>query len=855
MRGTTQVAYRLRVASSAALVTAGIADVWDSGRVESADNVLIPCESPPLQSRQRAHWSVQVWDRSGATAASSEPAWWEMGLLRAEDWHAQWIAPHRAGPAADEGRVSYLRSSFFLPAPVHRARAYATALGLYELHCNGTRVGAARFTPGWTDYPTRLQYQVLDLDDVLRPGENVIGAVVAEGWYAGYIGFQGQREHYGSTPQLLVQVEAECDSGLIVHSTGAEWSAGTGPIRRSDMLRGEEVDARLDNPDWCRPGPAQAERWAPTRLTAGTDGARRVSPAPPVRVLRERAPVAVTRTGRDVHRIDVGQNMVGWLRLRLSGAAGSVVLVRHAEVLEDDGALHVANLRGALATETYVLAGGSRLYEPSFTFHGFRYAEVSGYEEVLAPADVTAVVCGSDVEQVGSFTCSEPRVDRLHDNIAWGARGNFFDVPTDCPQRDERLGWTGDAQVFAPTAVRMFDMAGFFAKWIRDLTDTQTADGVFADVAPRVVLEPTGSAGWADAGVLVPWTVYRATGDRRLLEDTYPAMLSWIRHLQRANPDLLWLHARGYDNGDWLAPGVETDKDLIASAFFAHSARTVSRVAHEIDRHTEAEELRELAESVRVAFCRAHLTGEGRLSCETQTAYALALRFDLLPERARDVAARWLAEDVERRGHLTTGFLGVAHLLPALTSSGRNDLAYRLLLRSDHPSWLHAVDAGGTTIWERWDGWTAEAGLHDPAMNSFNHYAFGAVGEWLYSTVGGIHQDAPDGSRLLLAPRPGPGITAAEVEQLTPKGRVSLAWEAFPDSSLRVEARVPVGATAVVRLPAAASHVLLESQRSAALADHVRLVRRDPDAAWLEVASGAYDFRCLPERSPAADPR
>jgi alpha-L-rhamnosidase len=777
------------VASGPRLLAEEMADVWDSGRVESADCVLVPFGGPELRSRQELFWTVQVWDEQGSATGYAPAARWEMGLLDPVDWQAEWIAPTTAaGPSG----VTYLRSTIDIDAPVRRARAYATALGLYELSCNGRRLGDARFTPGWTDYSQRLQYQVLDLTDALHAGTNTVEAVLVDGWYAGYIGFLGQRAHYGDTPQLLVQVEVETTNGTVTHCTGSGWQAGRGPIVSSDMLMGETHDLRMPISDW-----------EPVQVTAGTAARRVVSPAPPVRVLDERSPANITRVGADVHRIDFGQNLVGWVRLRVTGEPGQEVTVRHAEILRPDGGLYVENLRAAAATDTYVLEGaGPRIVEPSFTFHGFRYAEVSGYPHELTADDVTAIVCGSDLEQVGTFSCSNDDVNRLHANIFWGARGNFLDIPTDCPQRDERMGWTGDAQVFAPTAGYLFDTAAFFTKWLRDMTDAQTADGSFPDVAPRVVLAPEGSAAWADAGVIVPSVLWEMYGDGQLLAELYPAMRRWVGYVHAANPDLLWRNARGYDNGDWLAAHAETDKELIATAYFARSARLTAQAAAAQGLDAEAAELEGLADAVADAFCTAYLLPDGRLRCETQTAYVLALRFGLIPADLVPLAAERLVADVQAHDlHLTTGFLGVGQLLPALTDAGRSDLAYRLLLQDEYPSWLHAVKAGATTIWERWDGWTAEAGYGDPAMNSYNHYALGSVGEWLYRSAAGIGYDAPAGRRLRLAPTPDLSLDWARATHVSPYGPVMSGWSRGADGEIDVEVQVPVGCTATVVLP------------------------------------------------------
>ena len=820
-RGASQAAYQVVVGLSPDLSGGG--DVWDSGRVESAECLLIPYAGRELRSREQFFWSVRAWDDLGQVSPFAPSATWEMGLLEESDWSASWI-----GADCQPSEVSHLRSVLHVASPVLRARAYITALGLYELHCNGQRVGDARFSPGWTDYRQRLQYQVLDLTDLLVPGDNELTALLADGWYAGYIGFQGARGHYGDTPQLLAQLEVQTADGLVVHSTGADWLVGGGPVLRSDMLQGEHQDLRV------APG-----QWAPVRLTEGTAAPRVVSPSPPVRVLRELPPISVERVGAETHVIDLGQNLVGWLRLRLDADPGTTVTVRHAEILQPDGSLYLDNLRTAGATDSYVLARPGWC-EPHFTFHGFRYAEVTGHPGDLTIDDIVGVVCGSDLEEVGAFACSNAAVNQLHANIVWGARGNFFDVPTDCPQRDERMGWTGDAQVFAPTATRLFDTAGFFTKWLRDLRDGQRADGSFPDVAPVVVLGSEGSAGWADAGVIVPWVMWERYADRDVLAECYTSMRAWVDYVHRANPALLWTAARGYDNGDWLSIGADTDKTLIATACFARSARLTARAA-EVVRPTEAAELHELADGIRDAFCGAFLLPDGRLRHESQTAYALALRFGLVPaDLAANAAARLLADVRERGTHLTTGFLGVAELLPALTEAGHHDAAYGLLLQDTFPSWLYAVQAGATTIWERWDGWTEESGYGDPAMNSYNHYALGSVGEWLYWTVAGIGYSAPGGRRLALAPVPHAALDWAGATLESPFGRVRSHWERSADGSLTIDFEVPVGATAAVVLPGGDN--VLEAGLSLDLVAGLTLTDRTADALHVELGSGSYSF-------------
>ena len=828
--------------SSAAGLHAGEADLWDSGRVEATDGLLIPYAGAPLRSRQRAFWTVQVWDDEGEAAAPEEPAWFEMGLLDEGEWQARWMTQPGDRLPEEAERVTYFSHPLTVDGPVLRARAYITALGLYELRANDQRAGDRRLAPGWTDYTKRLQYQVLDLTDLLSAGDNTIEVVLADGWYAGWIGWLGGREHYGSTPQLLIRIEVETAAGTTVLVSDDTWLAGDGPIRRSDMLMGEHVDLGFE--------PTGAPLAA--RLTDGGGSGNGptlvTSPAPPVRVVRRVTPVSVTQTAEDVHRIDLGQNLVGWLRLRLGGPAGTEVTVHHAEMCDADGAPYTENLRSAKAVDSYTLSGARPSWcEPSFTFHGFRYAEVRGYRGRLTAADVTASVLASDVEPTGSFACSDPRVNQLHENIVWGARGNFVEVPTDCPQRDERLGWMGDAQVFVETGCYLFDMAGFFTKWLDDVIDAQSPEGGFPDVAPRIVDLGDGNPAWADAGVIVPWVVARRYGDERLLAHCYPAMRRWIEHLREANPKLLWLEHRSYDIGDWLNIDAQTDKDLLATAFWAESTRLTARTADALGHADEARDLHELADGITTAFGAAFVLPDGSLSSPTQTAYALALRFGLIPTGLRQTATGHLVADIDERGHITTGFVGVNHLLPALTANGRSDVAYRLLLHDGYPSWLYSVRHGATTIWERWDGWTDNRGFQAPGMNSFNHYAFGAVGEWLYRSVAGIGIDesALSPRRIVIAPEIEAGLDWVDASYESPLGRVACAWRRPTDGApTTVAVNVPVGAEATVRLPAPSPEHITEGGRPIQDSPDIALIDETGTHVTLGLGAGRFEFAC-----------
>lgn len=793
--GAEQRSYQIRVSTDARQLDSS-PDLWDSGRIESSACSLVAYEGKSLSSRTRAYWSVTAWDELGnETSATGAP--FELGLLRPGDWQAHWITPDPRPLNAETGSVSYLATTFEIPEAgpdSPRLQIHATALGLYELHVNGTRVGNRWLTPGWTDYDRRLHYDTYEINELVHSGTNTLIAVLAEGWYAGWLGFVGGREYHGDTPQILVQIEMD---GTVVATSDDSWKVIDGPVRTSDFLKGEHQDLthRLDS--MCVLGA--------TRRSAGPTGQLLPSPCEPVRVTDQITPVGIQRLGPQRHLIDFGQNLVGRVRIRANGVENTQVTVRHAEMLDATGALYTANLRSATSTDTYVLDGQTRWLEPAFTFHGFRYAEIDGCDQ-LAPGDVAAVVLRSDLETTSTWLSSHPGLNQLHSNIVWGAKGNFLEVPTDCPQRDERLGWTGDAQVFAPTANYILDTAAFFTKWARDLVDAQSDEGGFPDVAPRVVDPYDGAAGWADAGVLVPWAAFTKNGDKRVLAEHFPAMQRWVHYVHEVNPNLLWLQRRNQDVGDWLHLDAPTDKDLIATAFFAHSTRTTARAAAALGLQREQAELDQLADGIVQAFRAAFVVDGGRLKDETQTAYALALRFGLIPESDRAGAVDNLVACIDARGgRLSTGFLGVAHLLPALSDGGRADIAYDLLLAEDYPSWLYAVNAGATTIWERWDGWTVDRGFQDPEMNSFNHYAFGAVGEWMYRTAAGIDWTAAaatsDGvQQVTFAPCPTVRLEHIRARVETPAGPAECGWR-WSERTLHVDIEAPLSSRCHVYLP------------------------------------------------------
>jgi alpha-L-rhamnosidase len=855
-RGVVQSAYQVQVAADAASL--GGRPLWDTGKVLSDRSVHVAYEGPALESGRRYYWRVRVWDGEGRASAWSAPAYWEMGLLQPEDWKAVWIEPGLEEDVKKPQPVPLVRREFEVSGAVRRARAYVTAHGLYELELNGRRVGEDVFTPGWTSYRRRLQYQTYDVTSLLRKGRNAVGAILGDGWYRGYLAWQDRRNVYGERLALLCQIRIDyADGRTEVVGTDEKWKAATGPILHSDIYMGEAYDARLERPGWSTAG-FDETGWSAVK-TAEHDGAILVAPAgAPVRRIQELRPAQILKTPAGETVLDFGQNMVGRVRLRVEGPAGTTVTLRHAEVLDKEGSFYTANLRAAKQQVSYVLkGGGEEVYEPRFTFQGFRYVAVAGYPGEPALDRFTGIVLHSDLPVSGRFETGSPLLNQLQHNIVWGQKGNFLDVPTDCPQRDERLGWTGDAQVFARTASFNLEVAGFFTKWLRDLGADQSPAGSVPFVVPDVLSQggefgrfAGGSAGWADAAVIIPWTMYLSYGDTRILDTQYPSMKAWVEYMRRqAGEAHLW--RTGFHFGDWLAfattrsdyPGATTGKDLIATAFFAHSTDLLQRTAAVLGKNDEAADYAKLLAAIKQAFVNEFVTPSGRVGENTQTAYALALQFDLLPEELRGEAARRLAEEVRLRGHLTTGFVGTPYLCHVLSRYGYTDVAYDLLNRQEYPSWLYPVKQGATTIWERWDGQKPDGSFQDPGMNSFNHYAYGAIGEWMYRVAAGLEIDpsAPGYRHVLVQPQPGGRLTSAQARLETPYGEASSGW-AVVEGGLEVTATVAPNTRGTVRLPGAKLEDVRESGRPVAAAPGVRRARQAGGAVVVEVGSGRYRF-------------
>ena len=856
-RGARQIAYQILVASSEADLESGLNLAWDSGKIESDQSIHVPYSGPTLASGQRVHWKVRVWDEAGREV-ESPAAWWEMGLLDRVDWRAEWIgAPFLGGPRTTSP-APFLRREFALQKTVISARVYATAIGLYECHLNGVRIGEAVLTPGWTDFSKHIQYQVYDVTELLQQGANAFGAILGDGWGVGNVCWVG-RQHYADRPQFLAQlVLTYADGSREIIATDHTWRVVFGPIFESDLMMGESYDARRELTGWNQPG-YDDSRWWPVEVFADT-GAERVATNGPQVIRHETLqPINIRKIPDFVNPrwiFDMGQNMVGWVRLRVCGEKGTTVTLRYAEALNPDGTLYTINLRSAYTTDYYTLkGGGEEIWEPHFLFHGFRYVELQGFPGVPTPDTIAGIVVHSDTPPTGKFECSDPLINQLQQNIVWGQKGNFVDVPTDCPQRDERLGWTGDAQVFIRTAAFNMNVAGFFTKWTRDLEDAQYPSGAYPAVAPNpgAWSIDDGGPAWADAGVICPWTIYLCYSDVRLLEARYASMQRFIQFLSETSRNGLRCYAEytGWHGfGDWLAldgsDGREgaTSKELIGTAFFAYSAHLLAKIAQILGKPEDALRYSALSHEVREAFINCFVNEDGTIQGDTQTPYVLALQFDLLPPELRHSAAARLVSNIQQRDHhLSTGFVGTPYINWVLSETGHLDIAYALLKQTTWPSWLYSVTQGATTIWERWDGWTHDKGFQDPGMNSFNHYAYGAIGAWLYAVVGGIDLDPqqPGYKHIIMRPQPSGGLTCATAELQSMYGLIRSAWTQ-ENSVFNWQISVPANTTATVYIPAKDVAAVTESGQPAEKASGVTPLRVENGFVVFEVLSGSYAF-------------
>lgn len=809
-----QDGYEIEVIRERGLATA----MHRTGRIDGDASSLVPWPTEPLLSRERVRVRVRIWAGAPDPEEWSEPSSIEAGLLHPDDWRVPFVSPSIAADAPGPRPAFLLRAQFNLTdiGDVRRARVYSTAHGVHDLLVNGVAASDQLLAPGWTSYHHRLRYQTLDVKALLKTGPNVIGAWLGDGWWRGKLGFNGGLwNNYGDDVSLLFQLELTLLDGSVSHIDLSDvWRWAPSPITGVGLYEGESHDARLEQLGWATAGfAASATDWhTPVQLPRQQFTAELVAPTgPPVQVTEVLTPVSVERRGTRI-RLDFGQNISGKLRIAPTGPAGHAVVLHHAEVLENNE-LSTRPLRGAPSIDRYVLAGtgAPESWTPRFTLHGFRYAELEDWPGEFDPASVVALVVHSDMVRTGRFKSSDPMLNRLHENVVWSMRDNFVDLPTDCPQRDERLGWTGDIQVFGPTAAFLYQSTGTLLGWLRDVAAEQKERGSVPNFVPWIEcgFPADPAAAWGDVAVVLPWVLYQRTGDEKILADQYESMCAWVDQVHALTGGSgLW--NTGFQLGDWLDPAAppdrpdesHTDPYLVATAYHAHSARLLASTAGVLGRGDDEARYLAVAQRAVDAFRTEFVTPSGRVVSDTETALSLAIVFDLLEtsEQVQAAGSR-LVHLVEQSGYtIRTGFVGTPIICDALARVDAFDTAYHLVLQTAFPSWLYPVTMGATTIWERWDSMLPDGSINPGEMTSFNHYSLGAVADYLHRVVGGLAPAAPGYRELTIAPRPGGGLTSAGAELMTPFGVASSAWTRV-GNDFTLDVVVPAGVTARVSVP------------------------------------------------------
>ena len=880
-----QQAYQILVATSAEKLTEEKADLWNSGKVNSDATTQLVYKGKPLASEQKCYWKVKVWNNQTDSTPWSEAAFWSMGLLQKTDWKAKWIGdqPDLVQKAYKENLEKYdpaskaelknvrpvppaspmLRKKFTVKSKVKSAILYASALGYYEIDLNGSKVGNHVLAPEWTDFNKRVQYQSYDVTQSLKVGDNVLSSLLGDGWYMGMLGptkwhkDYPRRGVYGNDRRLIAQLVINYADGTSqIVATDDTWKINTkGFIISADNFLGEMIDAQNIPQGWKNIDYNDAA-WENAFVDASVDKNLEAQKNEPVRVYKLLPPVKISPFG-DKYIVDFGQSLTGWTRLKVKGEKGTKIKIRHGEMLDDDGSLYTKNLAAAIQNDDYILSGGEDEFEPTFTYHGFRYIEISGLTSAPDPQEIVACALSSDPEITGSFECSNPKLNQLTKNILWTQRDNMTSIPTDCPQRDERMGWMGDAQVFCQNSMFNMDMAAFYTKWVKDIRDAQSIRGTFPDIAPHANkpdIRFSNAPAWGDAGVIVPWRMYQNYGDKELLRNHYVAMKRYLENIRRQNPGFLWLKDIGNNYGDWLnantiiAEGYsktrgEVPKDVFATAFYANSAKLFAQMATVLGNEKDAKEYQLLFENIRKKFNEAYVDKDGGIKGNTQSAYALALNFELLPEDKRIMAFNHLVKCIEEYDNrISTGFMTTIMMMKELVKYGRTDLAYMFLESERFPSWLYSINQGATTIWERWDGYVKGRGFQDAGMNSFCHYSIGAVGEWMYRNILGINPDDthPGYKHFTIHPRPGGTLTWAKGSYNSIQGIIGSDWK-MENGVFSLVVEIPVNTSATVILPTGSKELITLNSKpvSASLINSKYTIKNE---MALKLGSGKYRF-------------
>ncbi len=850
-RGARQSAYRIVVGKSENEITKGNAKVWDSGKILSEESVYVPFEGGKLESNTTYYWAVEVWDEDGKKSHVSETATFETAFLHESDWKAQWIAKN---DKEDLLQSIYLRKTFTTSGKPVRARLLVTGLGAYQAFINGERAGLDILSPGWTHYPKRVQYQVYDVTELLKEGNNAIASVLGNSWWSSGLGWKGAERYSEGPLRFLAQLEVEYEDGsrqTILSDESWKWQPSA--ILETTLYHGETFDARLEQQNW-NDVDFDDTTWKEV-LSLGNDYMQLVAmQEPPIRITETKEATSITEVKPGVWVFDLGQNIVGWAEINVNGAAGDSVTMRFAELLHEDGTVAQENLRSAKATDYYILKGEeTESWEPQFTYHGFRYVQVEGLKNKPSKETLVAKVFHTDAHRHGSFKSSNDLINRIHSNITWGQRGNFMSVPTDCPQRDERLGWMGDAQIFAPTSMYNMDLGRFYEKWMHDITDCQDESGYVYDVNPAIVVGGPSKPGWGDAVVVVPYQVYKFTGNKRILEENYEAMKAWVEFMHKESADYLYIwnfdKNNWYGYGDWIAP-VKTPSKPIGTAYFFYSSKLLSEIAAILGNNTDQQKYAEMAKSIAEAYQQTwYLPDSLNYHGQTQTANLLPLAFGITPAELSKQIAKNVADDVIVRDvHPSTGFLGTGYILPMLSEHGYHDLAYQLITQTSYPSWGYMVENGATSIWELWNSDKERP----EGMNSRNHFALGCIGEWYYGYLAGLQPDInkPGYKNAIIRPMPVGDLTHVDASIETPYGKLASSWKKDADV-FSLDLTIPANSSASLSLPdlgyknpiiKEGNTTIFEDGKALTMAEGIKYDNNEAGKLNFTLGSGKYTF-------------
>lgn len=861
----SQNAYQIIVGSSKDLLPNN-PDLWDSKKQESSNSIFIPYEGHKLQSRQKVYWQVRYWNQDGNVSEWSDINFFELGLLNNSDWKAKWTGIDTAKDSIKGvrkflmHRPQYLRKDFELSSEVELARLYITAKGVFDLHLNGKDVSDDVLPPGWTPYNKRIETLTYDVSNLLSTGKNIIGVELASGWHSGRISRGTALYENFASPKILCQLEVTLKDGTKTTIISDEsWKGSTnGPIRLASLYDGEVYDANLEMPNWTV-ATFDDSSWKTTETEAISDSVKlepkRHETVKQTAVLDNVEMVSATKSSVV---FNMKQNMLGVPKVTVPMKKGDTLTIRFSEMLLSDGTFYTENYRSAKSTDYYIASkDGVIEWSPKFTFHGFQYVELSGYDTSVKPNPnwIKGLVQHSDIKKNGSFTSSHDKLNQLQSNITWGLRDNLLDVPTDCPQRDERLGWTGDAQVITPTALFNYDTHAFWTAWLQSMRETQSEhdNGLVPFIIPDVLQNNNASSGWGDACVIIPWDIYNITGDKRVLEENYEMAKKWVGYYQSKAKDYI---PNMHSFADWLQPYPEKDgktgnrgdtpREFVNTAYFAHASHLVSKIAGVLGKTEDEKKYKDLYQQIASAFENKFfdINGKFKNKKQTQTSYLLAIYFDLLKPETKAKAQQHLLEEIKNADyHLGTGFLGTPILPKVLDDMGEIDLMYRILFKETYPSWFYSINQGATTMWERWNSFSKKDGYNPQSMNSLNHYAYGAVGQWMYERIAGIAALQPGYKKIRIAPIPNTKfLTSASASVNTSYGKALSSWS-IENNVFYLETTIPPNATAEISIPYGTIDNLLVNGNSFNEDSNLKLINSDKHFIKFLAEPGTYNFQ------------